>query len=239
MVEVFGARTTAALNKTTTALNDTQVQTSLISGALSAVTAYMVSGATTKTQIKAVFDDIIDMSLFTPLSTAITAVMPNAAIQGSVIVTSALAGLGVGEKITDAVLTDDMFDSDGKLKEAHKMKVALIAGAVGAGCVYVTPYIKDILAGKDIGFSVGDKLDDADKVTAILLKLIAAYVIGGIAYAVYGRFKVADANEDGKCTAVEYESWLNGLDGIGGIFKPVITFMKPVLSAVPGFDEVA
>jgi hypothetical protein len=242
MVEVLGTKSTAFASKAKDALNDTNVQTSLIGAAIAGATTFMLSGAVTKQRIMAVFDDIVDMSLFTPLSSAISAAIPNAAVQGTMVTSTLLAGLGIGEKITDMVMAADLFETNEKGEEVlrgdAKMKVALLAGAVAGLCVYITPYIKDAIEGKlklpDL--AAGNYLNNADNVTSLLIKFCGIYLISGIAYAIFGRYSLADANADKKCTEAEYEAWLNELDGIGAIFKPVITFVKPFMGVI-GFDH--
>lgn len=242
MVEVVGKRTALAAGKAAELLNDTNVQTSLIGALIGGASTFIVSGAATKDAIKDVFDDIVDMSLFTPVGNAINAVMPNAAIQGTMVATAMLSGLSIGERITDLVIKDDMFDETGHLKTDKRMLVAGIAAAISGACVYAAPKIADIVSGKKNlsasmpNIKLGDALNDADKVTKILLTAAAGYLGIGGAIAYYGRLAVADANGDGKCTQGEYEAWMNGLDGALGIFKPVVTMFKPIVSAVPGFE---
>lgn len=239
MVEVLGAKTKQFGASAIDALNDTNVQTSLLGGAATAAATFMLSGAVTKDEIKKVFDDIVDMSMFTPLTAAINSLLPHAAIQGAAVVTTMLSSLQIGEKITDMLVGDDCFTSDGKLKDECKLRIAAFAGLIGAGCIYVTPYIQDAISGKlniNAGGLIG-KIDDADKFTSILIKLAAIYIGGGLIYAAYGRFKVADTNKDDKCTEAEYEAWLNDQTGIGKLFAPVCTFVKPFLAVLPGFDK--
>lgn len=241
MVEVIGKRSAQVANKAAELLNDTDVQTSLIGAAIAGVTAITLSGAATREQIRDVFDDIVDMSLFTPVGNAISALIPNGAIQGTMIASSLLAGLGIGEKITNVVLSDDKFDETGHLKKEYQFMVTAAAALISGACVYLASKIPDLLSGEkklfDLGgFNLRNHLDDADTITGILIKAIMAYAAATAVYAYYGRLVVADANSDGKCTQQEYEAWVESLSGISGILKPGVTFFKPFVSAVPGFD---
>lgn len=238
MVEVFTPRVKGAAGKAADVLNDTNIQTGLIGAAIAGATTFLVSGAATKERIKAVFDDIVDMSLLTPVGTMISTYMPNAAVQGTMVATSLLSGLGIGERLTDIILNDDMFDGEGNLKPESKMMVAAAAAAVAGLCVYITPKIQDALKGQNtVSLNATKFLNDADNVTGILIKVVGLYLVAGLAYALYGRFSVADANSDGKCTQAEFEDWMDGIEGLPGMLKPAVIFFKPFLAAVPGFDR--